>query len=142
MKQPILNSWQENKTLTNQTQITIVLKSNLCDCNDTYILVIGNILIAGNIATWVAFRNCTSFSKCITKVDGITIDEVEDLDVVMLIYNLLDYSSNYSDMTGSSWLYSNTEASKSNVNIAGTNAFICFKYKIGLVGSNGAAMDF
>ena len=101
MKQAILSSWQENKTLTNQTQIRIVLKSNLCDCNDTYILVIGNISIAGNIVTWVAFRNCTSFSKCITKVDEITIDEVEDLDLVMLIYNLLDYSSNYSDMTGS-----------------------------------------
>ena len=61
---------------------TEVLNSNLCDNNDAYILVEGNITIA-------AFKNCTPFIKCITKIDETTIDDVEDLDIVMLMYNLL-----------------------------------------------------
>ena len=54
-----------------------VLKSNLCDYNDDYILVRGNITIAGhNLATEVAFKNCAPFTKCITKIDGTIIDDV------------------------------------------------------------------
>ena len=53
-----------------------VLKSNLCDYNDTYILVKSNITIVGNNGTQVAFK---SFTKCITKIDGTTIDDAEDL---------------------------------------------------------------
>ena len=61
-----------------------VLKSNLCDCNDAYILVRGDIVTtARNIPTRVAFKNCAPFSKCITKISGTTIDDVEDLDLVM-----------------------------------------------------------
>ena len=51
------------------TYDTEILKSNLCDYNDAYILVRGDITIAGlNIATEVAFKNCASFSKCITNI--------------------------------------------------------------------------
>ena len=50
---------------------TEVSKSNLCDYNDAYILVRGNITIAGsNLSTQVAFKNCALFTKCITKIDG------------------------------------------------------------------------
>ena len=50
---------------------TEVLKSNLCDYNDAYILVRGNITIAGsNLSTQAAFKNCALFTKCITKIDG------------------------------------------------------------------------
>ena len=51
-------------------------------------------MVAGNIATQVAFKNCTPFIRCITKIDGTTKDDGEDLDLVMPIYNLLEYSSN------------------------------------------------
>ena len=55
---------------------TEVLKSNICDYNDAYILVGGDITIAGpNIATQVAFENCGRFTKCITKIDETTIDD-------------------------------------------------------------------
>ena len=54
-----------------------------------------------NLSTEVAFKNCAPFIKCITKIDGTTIDGVEDLDFVMGMYNLLEYSSNYFDTTGS-----------------------------------------
>ena len=52
----------------------------------------------------------------------------------MLIYNILEYSSNYSDRTGSSWFYSKDKANNSNTNTANTNDFKCFKYKIKLIG--------
>ena len=70
------------------------LKSNLCDYKDAYILGRGTIAIAGNIAAQVAFKNCAPFIKCITKIDRTTIDDAEDLDLVMPMYNLLEYSSN------------------------------------------------
>ena len=53
---------------------TEVLKSNLCDYNDTYILVRGDITIAGHPVTQVAFKNCVPFTKCITKIDETTIE--------------------------------------------------------------------
>ena len=69
---------------------TEVLKSNLCDYNDGYILVRGDITITGrNIATEVAFKNCEPFTKCITKIDKTTIDDAENLDLIMPIYNLI-----------------------------------------------------
>ena len=74
-----------------------VLKSNLCNYNNAYILVKEYITIAGNIAALVAFKSCASFIKCITKIDGTTIDNAEDLDLVMPMYNLIENSSNYSE---------------------------------------------
>ena len=78
-----------------------VLKSNLCDCNDAYILVRGDITIIGHQATQVAFKNGAPFTKCITKIDGATINDAECLDLVIPMYNLIEYSSNYSESTGS-----------------------------------------
>ena len=72
------------------TYNTEVLKSNLCDYNDTYILVRGNISTIGHQTTQVAFKNCASFTKCITKIDGTTIDDAEGLDLVMPMYNLIN----------------------------------------------------
>ena len=84
---------------------TEVLKFNVCDYNDAYILVKGDITIAGNIAAHIAFKNCALFTKYITEIDGTTIDDVEDLDLGMSLYNLMEYSSNYSDTTSSLWLF-------------------------------------
>ena len=49
----------------------------------------------------VSFENCATFTKCICKIDGTTIDDAEDLDLVMPVYNLIEYSSNYTETTGS-----------------------------------------
>ena len=66
------------------TYNTEVLKSNLCDYNNAYILVRGDIVTtARNIPTRVAFENCAPFNKCITKISGTAIDDVEDLDLVI-----------------------------------------------------------
>ena len=73
-----------------------VLKSNLCGYNDAYILVGGNITIIELQETQVAFKNCPLFPKCVTKIDGTTTNDAEDLDSVMSMDNLIEYSSNYS----------------------------------------------
>ena len=86
---------------------TEVSKSNLFDYNNAYILIRGRIIIAGsNLATEVAFKNCAPFTKCIKKIDGTTVDDAEDLDSVVPMYNLIEYSSNYSETIERLWCYS------------------------------------
>ena len=72
----------------------------------------GNTTIAVNIAAPVEFRNCASFSKCITKMNGAKIDATKDL--VITLYNLLKFNSNYFDTIGSLWVYSKDEATNFN----------------------------
>ena len=71
---------------------TQVLRSNLCDYNDAYILVRGDITITGAAVTEVAFKNCAPFTKCFTKIDETTIDDAEDLYSVIPMHNLIEYS--------------------------------------------------
>ena len=104
-----------------------LLKSNVCDYSDAYILVKGNITVTAAPATQGTFKNCTPFIKCITKIDGTTIDDVEDLDLVMSMYNVIEYSSNYSKTTGSLWFNSKDEATDFNNNIKNTDDFKFFK---------------
>ena len=59
----------------------------------------------------VAFKNNAPFINCISKINGIQIDNAEDLDVVMPMYNLLEYSKNYKKTTGSLWNYYRDEPS-------------------------------
>ena len=84
---------------------TSMLRSNLCDFNDAYIVAKGDITVgAPNNAKRkkvVAFKNNAPFTNCISKINGIKIDNVEDLNVVMAMYNLLAYSKNYRKTTGS-----------------------------------------
>ena len=99
------------------------------------------ILLLSAPATQVAFQNCASFTKCITKIDETTIDDAEDLDLVMSVYNLVQYSSNYSEATGSLWLYSKNEPADFNNNIADTDNFKSFKHKAKLLGNTVARDD-
>ena len=86
-----------------------MLRSDLCDFSDAYIVVKVDITVTNpnnakrNKA--VAFKNNAPFINCISKIDGIKIDNAEDLDVVMPIYNFLEYSKNYKKTTGSLWNY-------------------------------------
>ena len=65
------------------------------------------------------FKNNAPFINCISNINGIKIDNAEDLDVVMPMYNLLEYSKNYKKTTGSLWNYSRDEpySSRDNDNI-------------------------
>ena len=86
---------------------TPMLRSDLCDFSDAYIVVKGDITVTNpnnakrNKA--VAFKNNAPFINCISKINGIKIDNAEDLDVVMHMYNLLEYSKNYKKTTWSLW---------------------------------------
>ena len=71
--------------------------------------------------------------------DETTIDDAEDFDLVMLMYNLLEYSSNRSDTTGSLWFYSIDEATNFNVDIEDDNTFKSFEYKTKVIGRTAAA---
>ena len=83
----------------------------------------------------VPFKNYASFVKCITKIDGTAINDTEYLGLVMLMYNLLEYSSYYSGAIGSLWLYSKDEATNPHNDI---DAFRSFKYKDKLLGNTVA----
>ena len=101
---------QENYDLGNKvTYSTEVLKSNIYDYSDACILVRGDITVTAASATQVAFKNCAPFIKCNTKIDGTTIHDAKYLDLVKPMYNLIEYSSNYSETTRSLWFYQKME---------------------------------
>ena len=78
---------------------TSMLRFDLCDFNDAYIVVKGNITVTNpddaKKIKEVTFKNNAPFINCILKVNGVKIDNAEDLDIVMPMYNLLEYSKNY-----------------------------------------------
>ena len=89
---------------------TAMLRSSLCDYSDAYILVKGNITVnntaaANNTNKKVIFKNCAPFTNCISKINNTQIDNAEYIDIVMSMYNLIEYSDNYSKTFGSLWQY-------------------------------------
>ena len=91
---------------------TTMLKSSLWDYSDVYILVKGKIKIrgAGDDAAarqaderdkGVAFENCAPFINCISEINNTQVDNAKDIDIVMPMYNLIEYSDNYAKTTGS-----------------------------------------
>ena len=88
-------SWHTNTTIPQHLGLKWCLHSGK-----------GNITVVAGPATQVPFNDCAPFPKCIRKIDGATIDDAKDLDLAMSMYNLLEYSSNYSDTTVSLWFYS------------------------------------
>ena len=94
---------------------TTMLKSSLCDYSDAYILVKGKITITeGDDATarqaderdkGVAFENCAPFTNCISEINNTKIDNCKDIDIIITMYNLIEYSDNYAKTSGSLWQY-------------------------------------
>ena len=116
-----------------------MLRSSLCDYAGAYILVKGTITITGagddavarranEIKKGVIFKNCSPFIKCISKVNDTEIDNAQDIDIVMTMYNLIEYSNNYSKTFGRLWQQykdepndklANSESFRSKVKITG-----------------------
>ena len=93
---------------------TPMLRSILSDYADAYILVKGNITVnntaaegaaANNTDKKVIFKNCAPFTNCISKINNTDIDNAKYIDIVMPMYNLIEYSDNYSEISGSLWQY-------------------------------------
>ena len=81
--------------------LTSSLESNLCDYSDAYILVTGNITATpNNAATQVVFKNCAPFEKCRTEINETFVDDAQHINIAMPMYNLIEYSNNYSDTSG------------------------------------------
>ena len=73
-------SYSTGNEFINNTKLS---KFNFCHFNDPYILVKDTITVSADNSSLVAFKNCALFIKCISKIDGTTIDDAEDLDLVM-----------------------------------------------------------
>ena len=94
-----------------------VIKPNLCDYSDAYILVTGNIAVVnGNQITLVAFKSCCSFNRCVTHINDEQIETANNLDVIMNLCNLIEYSDNYKQSSGSLYQFKRQEQ---NLNTAG-----------------------
>ena len=107
-----------NKDSTTVKFKTKVIKSNLCDYLDAYILVTGHITATGGGASGrVAFKNFASFTKCITHINDEHVDNTDNLDIIMPRYNLIEYSDNYSDTSGSLWHFKRDEQNINNGNL-------------------------
>ena len=90
--------------------LTNSLESSICDFSDAYILVTGNINVVGaDDNTKVAFKNCSPFRKCRTEINKTFIDEADFINITMPMYNLTEYSDNYSDTSGSLWQFKRDE---------------------------------
>ena len=104
---------QPNKIYSINKQIRFkisMLQSDLCDFSDAYIAVEGTVTVEGasnrdRINRSLAFKNNGPFISCISKTNNTLIDNLENLDIAMPMYNLIEYSKNYKRTTGILWNY-------------------------------------
>ena len=124
-----------------------MLRSSLCDYSDAYILLKGNMAVNNTAADGAAanntnkkaiFKNCALFTNCISKIDNTQIDNAEYIDRVMPMYNLLEFSDNYSKTSGSLWQYFKdipaVDDDGNIINFNGANNTDSFKFKNRLTG--------
>ena len=135
------NSYNENKSIRFKTPM---LRSDLCNYSDAYILVNGIITVAGNQPRDrqnrpLILKNNAQFVSCITRINGELIEDADDLDTVMPMYNLLEYSKNYRKTIGSLYNYYRDELNDvanlnnfANNNVVSSNSF---QYKNKIIGN-------
>ena len=108
---------------------TKVIKPNLCDYSDEYILVTGN--IQNKLENFVvAFKNCAPSRTCDVTINDEHVEKAEDLDIVMPMYNLLKYSDNQQDSTGSLYQFKRDEPPDDNANVANNTSSLVYKSKL------------
>ena len=123
---------------------TLMLRSSLCNYRDAYILVAGTITITGigiddaarrldERYKGIIFKNCASFTDCISEINRNQIDNAKYIDVVMPMHNLIEYSDNYPKTSESLWQYYRDDP-KDN-----TTQSESFKYKTNITGKTPAA---
>ena len=128
--------------------LTNSIESSLCDYSDTYILVKGDIAVTRTIAaasnnllqikqslaaaTEVAFKNCAPFKDCRTEINNMFVDYADFTNTAMSMYNLIEYSDNYSDSTGSLWGFKRDDV-LNNVDATNDDNAPLFKYKAILI---------
>ena len=123
-----------------------MLKASLCDYSDAYILVKGTISVNDTAAAAVAnndnkkviFKNCAPFTKCISEINNTQVDNAKDIDIVMPMYNLIEYSDNYAKTSGILWQYCKDipaiNNNNNNINFTGSNLTDSFNFKVKFTG--------
>ena len=116
---------------------TRVLKPNLCDYAEVYILVDGTIRGAGgNNNTRLTLKNRAPFTKCNLEINDEHVDTAENLDITMPMYNLIEYSDNYQDSSATLYQYKRDEPPEANaINDLTVDNSNSFKYKVSLLGN-------
>ena len=89
-----------------------------------FILVTGDITVTAGNDTDVAFKNCAIFSKCKIEIINVFIDEANHTYIAMPMYNLIEYSDNYSDTSGSLWQFKREEPPANNVDLNVNNGVL------------------
>ena len=122
-----------------------MLRSSLCDYSDGYILVKGNISVnntADNTNKEIILKYCAPFTNCISKINITQIDNAEYIDIVILMYKLIEYSDNYSKTSRSLWQYCEEIPAEDDegdiVNFNGANATNSFNFKAKITSQTAA----
>ena len=140
------NTYNENKPIRFETPI---LRSDLCNYSDAYILVKGTVTVNGVVNGAeneilrrnrpLILKNNAPFVSCMTKINNEFIEDADDLDIVMPMDNLLEYSKNYRKTIGSLYNYYRDELSDDNNpnNFPNTNVVnsSAFEYKNKITGN-------
>ena len=126
---------------------TFMLKSSLRDYSDAYILVKGTITVdntaaavfaANNNNKKVIFKKCAPFIKCISEINNTNLDDAKDLDIVMPMFNLIEYSSAYEKTSGSLWQYCKdipaVDDNNAIVEFVSNNLTSSFNFKVKITG--------
>ena len=108
---------RETYNENNQIRFKIsMLRSGLCDYSDPYILVKRTITVAPATATvannanrLVIFRNCVPFTNCISRINRTHVDDALDIDLVMPMYNLIEYSDHRTKSSVILWQFARDE---------------------------------
>ena len=115
---------------------TRILKPNLCDYAGAYILVNGTIRgTGGNNNIRLVLKNCAPFTKCNLEINDEHVDTAENLDIVMPMYDLIEYSDNYQDSSAALYQYKQDEPPEDDAiaDLTANNSS-SFKYRISLLG--------
>ena len=128
---------------------TLIIRSDLCDYADAFLLVNGTITVTAAAGAndirdkknrKLILKNNAPFVSCITRINGELIEDAGDLDIVMPVYNLLEYSRSYRKTIGSLYNYYRDELTNDNNNNNFANRNVVnlnnFKYKNRIVGNS------
>ena len=97
---------------------TSMIRSNLCDYGDAYTHLKRTMEVpntasigapANNINKKITFKNCAPFTNCISKINNKQVDDIQDVDIVMSLYNLIEYKDIFLKTSGSLWQYYRNE---------------------------------
>ena len=116
---------------------TRVLKPNLCDYAEAYILVDSTIRAAAADAnSRLALKNCAPFTKCNSEINDEHVDTAENLDITMPMYNLIEYSDNYQYSSATLYQHKRDEPPEEDAvaDLTADNSS-SFKYKVSLLGN-------